>query len=69
MNDAMYDAMQAMIDLCDDPKQKMAMEAMCDMLCDFVDIKWYRSTPEENTAFLARFMAEWGVEHCANHEV
>lgn len=61
MDDAMYDAMELMIDLCDDPDQKRALNCMQDMLSDFCSRKWYDSSEAKNRRFVESYMYAWDV--------
>lgn len=56
MNDAMYMALQSMIEQCNNSQQRNALYAAMDMLCDFWDDKWYSSSDEENKAFVRSYM-------------
>ena len=61
MYDAMYDAMELMIDLCNDPDQKRALNCMQDMLCDFYSQKWYDSSEAKNRRFVESYMDAWDI--------
>lgn len=56
MNDATYEALLMMIELCPSHAHKNTLNAALDMLCDVDDSKWYRSSYEDNMAFVKSYM-------------
>ena len=56
ITDSIVEAMDTLIDLCSDPSQKLGMETMREMLCDWSEEIWDPSSPEERQQWLKPYL-------------
>jgi len=56
ITDVEYDAMELMIQNCDDPDKKEALQAMQNMLCDISDAEWDSFTEEQRHLFVDKYL-------------
>lgn len=56
ITDSIVEALDALIDLCSDPNQKLWMEAMREMLCDWSEENWDPSSEAERKQWLQPYL-------------